>query len=226
MKSKVMSKSIEAILRGLDVSVKNPVLFAPYAIPIIIQLIFNMLAYLFPIRYYYFEAPNPFISLFGSLIAAILGFIAGCILVDMVNDAANNRPIDLGRSLDRVMSRIGTLIIAAIIAALCSITVILLPIAMLIVVIAIIEGLNAIESTKKAFDFVIKNLGDVVVFILVVIVVGAIFSYGFSLIPIIGSYIGPIISWLLNSVFTASAVYFYISLRLPPTHPQPPGVSI
>jgi hypothetical protein len=226
MKNKIMSKSIEAILKGVDVSVKNPILFAPYAIPIIIQLISNTLAYLFPIRYYYFEMPNPFISLLGSLTAAILGFIAGCMLVDMVNDAVNSRPIDLRKSLDRVMSRIGILIIAAIIAALCSVTVILLPIAMFIIVIAMIEGLNSIESTKKAFDFVIKNLGDVAVFILIVVIVGAIFSYGFSLIPIIGSYTGSIISWLLNSIFTASAVYFYISLKLPPTPPSPPGVNM
>jgi len=50
----------------------------------------------------------------------------------------------------------------------------------------------------------------------IIIVVGTIFSYGFSLIPLIGSFIGAIISWLLNAVFTTSAVYFYFSLRTPP----------
>ncbi|MCS7112618.1 MAG: hypothetical protein RMJ00_00345 [Nitrososphaerota archaeon] len=216
-----MSKSIEAISNGIDISMKNPVLFVPYAIPIIVQLAFNALAYLFPVRYYYFEAPNPFIIILGSLIAAILGFIAGCMLVDMANDAISSRPIDIRRSLSLVMNRIGVLIITAIIAALCSITIILLPIGIFIIVIAIIEELNAIESAKKTFDFVIKNLGEVIIFILIVIIISAILSYGFSIIPIIGPYIGSIISWILNAVFTTSAVYFYLSLRPPPPPPPP-----
>jgi len=213
-----MLKSTESISKGIDISVKNPMLFVPYAMPIVIQLFFNVLAYLFPIGYYLFEMPNPFISLFGSFIAAILGFVAGCMLVDMTNDAINNRPLDLRKSMNLVASKIGALIVAAIIAAICSITVILLPIAMFIMVIAIIEELDAVESTRRAFDFVIKNLSEVIIFIVIVIVVEAIFSYGFSLIPIIGSFIGAIISWFLNAIFTISAVYFYLSLRAPP-HP-------
>ncbi|MEM2643485.1 MAG: hypothetical protein QW502_00850 [Candidatus Bathyarchaeia archaeon] len=218
-----MSKSTEAISRGIDTSIKNPVLFLPYLAPILIQLIFTALAYLFPIRYYYFiEMPNPFINLFGSLIASILGFIAGCMLVDMSNDVISGYQINIRKSLNLVIGKIGTLIIAAVIAALCSITIILLPIALFIIVIAIIDELDAIESTKRAFDFVIKNLGEVIIFIIIVIVVGVVFSYGFSLIPIIGPYIGTIISWLLNVVFTVSAVYFYLSLRPPPPPPPPP----
>jgi len=138
----------------------------------------------------------------------------------MTNDAINNRPIDLRKSMNLVTSKIGTLIVAAIIAAICSITVILLPIAMFIMVIAIIEELDAVESTRRAFDFVIKNLSEVIIFIVIVIVVGVIFSYGFSLIPIIGSFIGAIISWFLNAIFTISAVYFYLSLRASPPPPS------
>jgi len=81
--------------------------------------------------------PNPYIILFGSFISAILGFIAGCMLVDMVNDAINNFPIDLRKSLNLIISKIGALISTALIAALCSITIVLLPIAMFIIVIAI-----------------------------------------------------------------------------------------
>lgn len=211
-----MSKSIESISKSLDTLLKNPILFAPYAVPIIIQLIFNALAYLFPIRYYYFEVPNPFISFFGLLIAAIIGFIAACMTVDMANDAINNRLIDLNKSLNLIISRISVLIVTSIIAALCSITVILLPIALFIVVIAIIENLDAVESTRRSFNFVTKNLGEVVIFIIVVVALGAIFSFGFSYVPIIGSYIGTIINWLLNALFTVSAVYFYFSLNPPP----------
>jgi len=211
-----MSKSIESISRGLDISVKNPMLLAPFAAPIIVQWVFSALAQLFPIRYYFIEAPNPFILMFGSFVAAILGFVAACMLIDMVNDSLSGRPIDLRKSLNLVVSRIGTLIVTAIIAALFSITVILLPIAMFIVVIAIIEELDAVESVKRSFNFVLSNVGEVLVFIILVIVIGAVFSYGFSLIPIVGSYIGAVVSWLLNAIFTVSAAYFFISLRPPP----------
>ncbi|MEM2442025.1 MAG: hypothetical protein QXX99_06645, partial [Candidatus Bathyarchaeia archaeon] len=104
-----------------------------------------------------------------------------------------------------------------------SITIILLPIAMFVVVVAIIEGKNVAESIKKAFSFVSRNLGEVVVFIIIVIIVGLIFSYGFSLIPVVGIYIGNIIGWIINAIFTISAVHLYLSLeQLPPPPPPPP----
>lgn len=223
-----MSKSTESISKGFNISMKNPTLLAPYAAPIIIQIIFNVLAYMFPIRYYYgpsliAEAPNPSITLLGSFIAGIVGFIAACMLVDMVNDFINTQPINLRKSLNYIMSRIGILIVIAIIAAIFSITIILLPIAIFVVVVAIIEGTDIVESIKKTFSFVGSNLGEVVIFIIIVIVIGIIFSYGFSLIPVVGPYIGIIISWILNAIFTISAIHLYLSLRpLPPPPPPPP----
>ncbi|MEM2342063.1 MAG: hypothetical protein QXX94_04070 [Candidatus Bathyarchaeia archaeon] len=219
-----MSKSAESISKGIDISIKNPILFVPYAAPIIIQLIFGVLAYTLSVRYFYtiqyFDVGLYMgISLLGSLIAAIFGFIAGCMLVDMSNDAISGRPVDLRKSLNLVMGKIGTLIIAAIIAALCSITIILLPIAIFIIVIAILDEIDAIESTKKALNFVANNIGEV--FIIIVIVVGAIASFGLSFIPVVGPFIGAIVNWFLNAIFTVSAVYFYISLRPPPPPPPP-----
>ncbi|MEM1990761.1 MAG: hypothetical protein QW782_09070 [Candidatus Bathyarchaeia archaeon] len=214
-----MSKTAESLSKGLDILMKNPILLTPYAVPIIIQWIFNALARLFPLRYYIIEIPNPSIDLFGSFIAAILGFIAACMLVDMANDAFSGRQIDLSNSLSFVINRIWTLIFTAVIAALCCITIILLPIAIFIIVIAIIEGLSVIESAKRTFDFVLSNLREVIIFVVVVVVIEVMFSYGFSVIPFIGPYIEAIISWLLNAVFTVSAVYFYLSLR--PSSPPP-----
>lgn len=218
-----MSKSTEAISKGIDILMKNPVLLAPYCIPIIIQLIFIALSYLFPIRYYYFYyVPNPYISFAGSFIALILGFIVGCMLVDMANDAISGGAIDMRKSLNLVMSRIGTLIIAAIIAAIFCIVIVLLPVALFIIVIAIIEKQDVMESVKGSFNFVAKNLGEVIIFLIIVIVLNVVFSLGFSLIPVAGSYIGSIITWFLNALFTVSAVYLYLSLRLPPPPPPPP----
>lgn len=222
-----MSVSVESISKGFDATAKNPILLVPYAAPIIVKIIFDVLAHLFPLRYYLgpfliAEVPNPSIILLGSLIAGIVGFIAACVLVDMTHDFLSGRPANLSKSLNYVMSRIGVLIVVAIIAAIFGITIILLPIAMFIVVVTIIEGTDIIESIKRTFSFVASNIGEVIIFIVIVIVVELIFSFGFSLIPIVGSYIGTIIGWILSAIFTISAVHLYLTLRQLPPPPPPP----
>jgi len=229
----VSSKSTEALSKGVDSSIKNPVLFIPSLVPIVIQLLFLLLAYVvFPIQYnilglVYGLIPNPWLIWAGYFIAALFGFVASCMVVDMINDKINERQINLNKSFSVVMSRLGTLILTAVIAAVCFITFVLIPVALFIITIAMIEGTDAIDSTKKAFDFVIKNLGEVIIFIIIVIVADIILSFGFGLIPVVGAYIGAIISWIAGVVFTVSSVHFYVALRKtsaegPPTQPTPP----
>jgi hypothetical protein len=211
-------------------SSRKPGLFVPMLAPIVVQLLFLILAYIvFPIRYgiypiLYTEAPNPWLVWGGYFLASIIGFIASCMVVDMANDVTNGRPMDLKKSMDLVTGRLGTLILAAIISAVCFITFVLIPVALFIIVIAVIEGTDAIESTKRAFDFVVKNLGEVIVFIIIVIVVAIIFGIGFAFIPVVGAYIGAVISWILNCIFIVASVHFYLSFRqqLPPPPPPPP----
>lgn len=212
------SKSTEALSKGIDTSIKNPSLFIPSLAPIVVQLFFLLLAYVV----------FPWIVWIGYFIASIIGFIAFCMIVDMANDVINGRLMNLKKSMDLVIGRLGTLILAAIISAVCFITFILIPVALFIITIAIIEGTDAIESTKRSFDFVIKNLGEVIVFILIVILAAIILGIGFSFIPVVGAYIGAIASWFLNVVFTVMAVHFYLSLRqpLPPSPPPPPPSQI
>ena len=194
----------------------------------VVQLFFLILAYVvFPVRYglypiLYWEAPNPWLVWGGYFIAAIVGFIASCMVVDMANDTINGRPMDLKKSMNLVMGKLGTLILAAIISAVCFITFVLIPVALFIITIAIIEGTDAIESTKRSFDFVIKNLGEVIVFIIIIIAVAIVLGIGFAFIPVVGAYIGAVVSWILNVVFTVASVHFYLSLRQPTPLPPPP----
>ena len=221
------SKSVEAISKSVDISTKNVNLFIPILAPLLIQLIFQILAYIvFPITYgiypiIYVVVPNPWLLWGGYFIASIVGFIASCMIVDMANDIINGRSMDLNKSMNLVMSRLGILILAAIIAAICFMTFILIPVALFIIAIAIIEKTDAIQSTKKAFDFVIKNLGEVIVFIIIVIVVSIIFNFVLALIPVVGIYIGAIASWIANVIFTVASVIFYLSLRKTPPSPPP-----
>lgn len=225
----MMSKSTESISEGINTSTKNPILFVPSLAPMVIQLLFFILAY----EVFYYEGlawdwlvkyPNPWLVWGGYFIASIVGFIASCMIVDMANDVINGRPMDMKKSMNLVMGKLGTLILAAIISAVCFITFVLIPVALFIITIAMIEGTDAIESTKKAFDFVIKNIGEVIVFLITVIVISIIISLGFSFIPVVGPYLAAIISWIVNVIFTVASVYFYLALRqkLPPLPPPPP----
>jgi len=194
----------------------------------VVQLFFLILAYVvFPVRYglypiLYWEAPNPWFVWGGYFIAAIVGFISSCMVVDMANDTINGRPMDLKKSMNLVMGKLGTLILAAIISAVCFITFVLITVALFIITIAIIEGTDAIESTKRSFDFVIKNLGEVIIFIIIVVVVLIISWVGFTFIPVVGAYIGAVVGWILIVVFVVASVHFYLSLRQPPPPPPPP----
>ena len=217
-------KSTDAISKGFETSTKNLIMFIPALAPIVVHLFFLFLAYVvFPVRYNYFPFFSSFLATGGYFIAAILGFIASCMVVDMANDNINGQPIDLNKSLNAVIGRLGDLIIAAIITAIFFVTIFLIPVALFIITITIIEKTSAIESTKKAIDFVLNNLGEVIIFIILVIIVWLVFDVGFSIIPVIGPYLGSIISWLLNVVLTVAAVHFYLSLRpAPPSSPPSP----
>lgn len=222
------SRSTEALSKGVNTSTKNPGLFMPILAPLIIQLIFLILAYVvFPQVIYFFGIPiavipNPYLIWGGYFIASIIGFIASCMIVDMANDVINKRPMNLKKSMNVVTGRLGTLFIAAIISAIFFLIFVLIPVALFIITIAIIEKTDAIESTKRAFDFFIKNLGEVLVFVIVVIVVSLILGVGFAFIPVVGAYIGAIVSWILNAIFTVAAVHFYLSLKQPLAPPPPP----
>lgn len=225
-------KSTEALSNAIETSTKNLILFLPSLVPIVVQLFFLLLAYVvFPVRYGFNPffnnviSPNPFLVWGGYFIAAILGFMASCMVVDMANDSINGQPINLNKSLNAVTDRLGDLILAAIISAVCFVTFFLIPVALFIITITIIEKTDAIESTKRAVDFVLNNLGEVIIFMILVIVAWLVFSVGFAFIPFIGAYLGSVISWLLNVFLTVASVHFYLSLKPappPPSTPQEP----
>ena len=198
---------------------KNPIILVPSLIPMVIALLFEFLArWVFAQQYIIYGAivstPNIMLLTLGSFIAGILGFIAECMVIDMANDVFSQRKPDLSRSFRLVMDRIATLIALAIIAAILTVIIIGIPIAYFLAIVAIVEGVGVGESLSRAVSFVSKNLGSVIVFIIIVIVVVIILS----LIPVVGS----ILNWIASITFTVAAVNLYISLKTPPLPPPPP----
>jgi len=236
-----MSKSTQAIKEAFNLCLKQPILFLPALAPIIIQVIFQALSNVFAVTItepgyiiggvtfpgYSYSVANPWLAWGGSFLAAIVGFVAICMIVDMANDVSKGKTANLNKSLSYVMGKLGTLIIAAIIAGICIFTVILIPVGLFIAVIAIIEGTDAIESTKRSFSFFKRYIAEIIVFLILIIIISAILGFGFGLIPVVGPYLGSILSWGLNVVWTAAALSFYLSLRgnlqsIPPPPPPPP----
>lgn len=212
-----MSESTDSISKGIDTSIKHPILFIPSLAPMIVTILFSLLAIIaLPFSLGFVIA--------GYLLALIVGFIAMLVTVDMANDAAGQQIPNLSKSINTVTSRFGVLLVAAIIAALCAITVILIPVALFIVTIAIVDQTSAGESTSRAFSFVLKNLGEVIVFFIIVIVIDIIFGFVFALIPVIGWFLGAVFQWLSVVVFTVASVHFYRDLEraAPPPPPPPP----
>lgn len=213
-----MSSSIDSISRGVDIVAKNPIIFLPSLIPIIVALIFNALAYWVFVERYIIPgamivtAPNWRLLTLGSFIAAICGFIAGCMIVDMVHDVLEQKKPNLSKSFNTVMSRIGVLIVLAIIAAVLTIIIVGIPIALFLLVIAIVERTGIGESLSKSISFVSKNISAVLVFVIIVIVVAVVLAF----IPVVGT----VLSWIANVVFAAAAVDLYVRLR-PPPPPSP-----
>lgn len=208
-------RSIESISKSLDITTKNPDIFLPAAAPLVVHLLFTALAY---------EMVNVWLLWGGYFLASIVGFVASCVVVDMANDIINGRSMSLNKSLKLIVDRLGALILAAIISAICFITVILIPVALFIITISIVEETGALQSVKTAVNFVVKNLGEAIIFTIIVVVVSVILSFILGAIPIVGVYVEPIIMWMINVIFIVATVHFYITLRQPitppPTSPQ------
>ena len=220
------SKSVDAITHGIDTSTKNLLMFIPSFAPVVVQLLFLVLAYVvFPYQFTNVPfitgvvAPNTWLVWAGNFIAGLVGFLAYCMVVDMTHDSITGQPVDLNKSLNVVMGRLAELIIIAIISVLCAITILLIPLALFFRTIAIIEKTDTNETITKTVDFVRKNLGEVLVFVIIVIIVTVILFVGFSLIPFGGAYVSAVLNGLVSVVLTAATVHFYISLRSTPPPP-------
>ena len=201
------SQSVIAITKSVDTVTKNLLLFVPPAPFLVIQLLFQFSVSMIP---------NIWLVFAGRFIISFIGFMAYCIVVDMTNDTINGNPLDLNKSLNVIMRRLPELILIAIVAVLCALTILLIPLAFFIRTIAIVEKTNTNQTISKSLDFVRSNLGDVIVFMLITILVAALFTIVFYLIPFVGAYVGDFLNMLVSVVFAAASVHLYTSLKTTP----------
>jgi hypothetical protein len=161
---------------GFNVALSNPIIFVPALIGGVLEIILSSVT-----------TGMLFLSLMTllSIISTAISFILGFASIDLARNAYDKKSLDLGSSIGYVFKRFGSFIVAAIIGAVLTITVILIPVAVLMFVIMVVDETGIFDALGKAFKVLFADLGDIIV-ILVVAVVGT-FLFGF--IPLLSTFL-------------------------------------
>jgi len=199
-----MPVSLEALSRSLEVLSENPIIIVPSLVPAILDLLLKLA--IMGTRFHAFMHPLLMMQYYGLMmiggfVTALVGFIAVTMEADMANDVFQGAKADLEKSLDRVLKTMGTLIGLAIISAIFAMTIILVPVALFLITIAIVDEVGVGEAISRSFSFVTGNLGEVLLFVIAIVIIDIILS----LIP----FIGGLLTWLANCVFIMTSVLIY-----------------
>jgi len=141
------------------------------------------------------------ISLVGSIAVYILNFAS----IDMARDAYTEKPLDLGQSMSYVVSRIVTFIGASILSVLLSITIILIPVAVMLSVIVVMDETGVMIAAGRAFNVLITDLGDIIVILLLSIV-------GYALLGWV-PFLGGLLTAALGVVISLAFIDVYYQYR-------------
>jgi hypothetical protein len=156
----------EHLKTGYAVAVEQPMVF----LPVVISGLIGALA-----DYSYGRGGD--LWLLMGLAIGIVQFILSFASTDMSRDAYYSQPLNLGESINYVISRIIVFFLASIVAGLLSITIILIPLAIFMTVIMVMDETGITDALSKAFNVIRADLKDVLLIILVSIVASIIISY-------------------------------------------------
>lgn len=136
---------------GFNLALAKPMVFVPALLGGVISFVVERSGQTFVL--------GVFLSILGVIITFLLNFAS----LDLSRDALVGDPLDLGKSMDYVMSRIVTFMVAAVVGGLLSITVILIPVAILMFVIIVMDETDIGDAISRAFGVISYNLGDLLV---------------------------------------------------------------
>jgi len=132
-----------------------------------------------------------------SIVGAIVSFILNFATIDMARDAYMDEPLDMGRSFNYAAGRIVTFFIASIVAGILSITIILIPVAILMMVIIVMDETGIVDALGKSFGVLGRDLGDIIVILVVAIIGYAILGW----VPLIGGLLTSCFSVVIDLAF-------------------------
>ncbi len=140
------------------------------------------------------------VVLIGSLISivgAVVSFILNFAAIDMARDAYTNDTLDLGRSFSYAAGRIGTFFVASIVAGILYITIILSPVAILMMVIIVVDETGIVDALSQSFRVLGRDLGDIILILLVAVIGYAVLGW----VPLVGGLLTAGFSLVLSLVF-------------------------
>lgn len=180
---------------GFNISLAQPMVFAPVIIGGLISSAIDVWGRQ-PLSQSGF-VPVAFIGALISIIGAVVSFILNFAAIDMARDAYMDEPLDLGRSFNYASGRIVTFFLASIVAGILSITIVLIPVAILMMVIIVIDETGISDAVGQAFSVLGRDLGDIIVILIVAIIGYAILGW----VPLIGGLLTSCFSVVLDIAF-------------------------
>jgi len=198
--------AMEALNKGVGIISAKPMVLMPALLGAVISAVLSTVASLYFIgwglAWLFLGLGGPgVVSLFIGLLLLLIGGIIAYILffasLDMSRDAYLNQELNLSESINYVIKRIGTFIVASIVGAILAITIILIPVAILMFVIIVVDETGIGDAVSKALKVLGDRLADVIILLIIAIVVGFILG----LIPFVGSILSAAFNVLIALAF-------------------------
>jgi len=181
--------------QGFNIALANPMVFAPVIIGGLISSAISVWG-----RQPLSQSGFVPVALIGSLISivgAVVSFILNFAAIDMARDAYTNEPLDMERSFSYAAGRFVTFLLASIVAGILSITIILIPVAILMMVIIVVDETGIADALSQSFAVLGRDLGDIIVILLVAVIGYAVLGW----VPLIGGLLTSGFSLILNIAF-------------------------
>ncbi|GAB6102283.1 hypothetical protein JCM16138_15060 [Thermococcus atlanticus] len=154
-----------------------------------------------------------------GLISFIASLIAAGAIVDMAHRQLTGESAGYMEGINAALSRLGSLIVATVIigiGAFIGMMLLIIPGLIWLILVAftipiiMLENMDGIEAIKGSIGLVRENFGDVVVFLIALIIIVGIVTMILSLIP----YVGSAVASLITTPYVAVALTLaYLDLR-------------
>lgn len=150
----------------------------------------------------------------GSIVVSLISFIAYAVIIQCLTFIVEEKPVDLKYAWKTIYGKLDDIIVTSILATLLALTTILIPVALYSIVIAVVDCEKPVKSIMKALAFIIDNLKDVIV-LLIIAIVTAVLAYILGIIiPLVGFIVFYALSLVISGlVCLAMAILYFVKAK-------------
>jgi len=193
-----MSLAVDSFSCALGVLSRYPKILMPLLVPFVVHVVsaFTRLGFV------------------GSALASLLSFISYAVMVQALAFAVEGKTVDVWAAWRKVSERLDDAIITSFLATLLALTVILIPAALYSIVVMVVDGEKPVKSIMKALSFIIDNLKEVIVILIVAIVVAVLAYILGAIIPLTGFILFYALSLVISGlVCLAMAILYFVRAK-------------